>query len=294
MAAAAASYDWRLPFVPRHIFGVDFSGAKNAGETTWIARAERSPRGRLRLVFLGSLASACGEVQRREALGHLVELIRASQDALWAMDFPFSLPVEILHPRTTWASLLRFTRGFDGCGYDFGHWCLARAKARGGANHVPRLTDAELKAPFSCYHYRISYQTFHGMRDVLRPLADEPRTAVLPFQGDRLRRAARVLVEACPSSTLKKLSLPHHNYKQPLGGPLTHKRRRTRRVIVGRLAELIEVSPGDVLRIMRDPGGDALDAVIAAVGAAHAWERLEHGAIAKDARRRREGWIYAW
>ena len=198
-------------FDPTTIFGVDFSGAKHAGAATWIARVERRARQRLRLVALESLESLCGCPDRAGALSHLVTRIRHSRDALWAIDFPFSLPVEILHARTTWPSLLDITHRFDGCGYDFGHWCLARAKARGGPNHIPRLTDAELKAPFSCYHYRISYQTFHGMRDVLRPLSQDPHTVALPFQGDRLRRARRVLVEACPSSTLKKLLLPYQN-----------------------------------------------------------------------------------
>jgi hypothetical protein len=283
-----------LPFGPTTIFGVDFSGAKDAGNATWIARAQRPSHGRLRRVSRASLATRAGVADREPALSHLVRLVAGSREALWAMDFPFSLPVEILHARMTWPSLLNFTRRFDGCGYDFGHWCLARAKALGGANHIPRLTDAELKAPFSCYHYRIAYQTFHGMRDVLRPLAADPLTAALPFQGEHLRRARRVLVEACPSSTLKKLGLPHHNYKQPQGGPLAPKRRRTRRSIVDRLRGLVEMSASQALRIMRDPGGDALDAVIAVVGASHAWERLDHRAIARDERRRREGWIYAW
>ena len=260
-----------MAFDPTTIFGVDFSGAKNAGAATWIARVERRTGQRLRLVALDSLESLCGCPNREAALSHLVTMIRHSRDALWAIDFPFSLPVEILHARTTWPSLLDITHRFDGCGYDFGHWCLARAKARGGPNHIPRLTDAELKAPFSCYHYRISYQTFHGMRDVLRPLSQDPHTVALPFQGDRLRRARRVLVEACPSSTLKKLLLPYQNYKQPQGGPLTAKRRRTRHVILARLRELIELAPHHVRTIMRNPGGDALDAVLAALGAAHAW-----------------------
>ena len=72
------------------------------------------------------------------------------------------------------------------------------------------------------------------------------------------------------------------------------KRRRTRHVILARLHDLIEIAPHRVRTIMRNPGGDALDAVLAALGAAHAWERLEHRTIAKDPRRRREGLIYAW
>ena len=46
-------------------------------------------------------------------------------------------------------------------------------------------------------------------------------------------------------------------------------------------------------RIMRNPGGDALDAVIAAVGAALRWDALEHRAIARHERYRREGYVYA-
>ena len=70
------------------------------------------------------------------------------------------------------------------------------------------------------------------MRDVLGPLRRHPRTAILPFHYRRLPTARRVLVEACPSSTLKRLGLPHQNYKQPEGGPLSLKRRRTRRDLI--------------------------------------------------------------
>ena len=40
---------------------------------------------------------------------------------------------------------------------------------------IRRLTDIEEKAPFDPYHYRIIYQTFHGMRDVLGRLGDVAR-----------------------------------------------------------------------------------------------------------------------
>ena len=43
---------------------------------------------------------------------------------------------------------------------------------------------------------------------------------------------------------------------------------------------------------MRDPGGDALDAVIAAAGAFQAWHAADHPAIAKHPRYRREGYLY--
>src|SRR5205085_2496564 len=162
--------------------------------------------------------------------------------------------------------------------------CLRRATLLGGPMHIRRLTDHEAKAPFDCYHYRIIYQTFHGMRDVLGPLRRRPGTAILPFQYRRLPGARRVLVEACPASTLKRLGLPHQNYKQPAGGPLTAKRRRTRRAILDGLTARVEIGPAHRYVIMRNGGGDALDAVIAALGGWDAWRDADHAAVARHPR----------
>jgi hypothetical protein len=155
------------------------------------------------------------------------------------------------------------------------------------------LTDAETKTPFDCYHYRIIYQTYHGMRDVLYPLRAATRVAVLPFDYARLRRARAVVVESCPASLLKRLGWPHNNYKQATGGPLTPRRRRTRRAIVERVRATLQMSEGHVRTIMRNPGADALDAVLAAVGAAIRWEQVDHRAIARHERYPREGYVYA-
>ena len=158
--------------------------------------------------------------------------------------------------------------------------------------HIRRLTDIEEKAPFDPYHYRISYQTFHGMRDVLAPLRRRRHTAILPFQYRRLASARRVLVEACPASTLKRLGLPHQNYKQPEGGPLTRKRLRTRRHILDGLSRHVHIGDTDRRRIMRNGGADALDAVIAAVGALRSWRDTDHRGVARHPRYPREGRLY--
>lgn len=280
------------------IYGVDFSGAKLAGRNTWIARVE--PRCGRRpahvLTDLTRLETACGTAERAAALAHLVGLIAASQRALWALDFPFGLPVEVLHAGAHWPSQFDFLREWDHDAYGLGLECLRRARrARrlGGKMHIRRLTDTEAKAPFDCYHYRIIYQTFHGMRDVLGPLRRRRGTAILPFQYRRLPTAERVLVEACPSSTLKVLGLPHQNYKQPEGGPLTRKRLRTRRAILDGLAKHVRITDSHRRTIMRNGGGDALDALIAAVGAARAWAACDHEMVARHPRYRREGRLFA-
>jgi hypothetical protein len=279
------------------VYGVDFSGARLAGRNTWVARLERV-RGRsaapgYRLADLACLEKLCGTAERGPALAHLVEMIAGSRQALWALDFPFGLPVEVMEPGAAWVDQFDFLHSWGEDAYGAGLECLRRARALGGPNHIRRLTDAEARAPFDCYHYRIIYQTFFGMRDVLGPLRLLRQTAILPFQYRRLASARRVVVEACPASTLKRLGLPHQNYKQPQGGPLAAKRRRQRHTILEGLAGYVALDERQRRVIMRNGGGDALDAVIAAAGVAQAWEASDHRRLARHPRYPREGRLFA-
>jgi len=275
----------------RFVYGVDFSGAKLAGENIWIACIVPR-RDRYELIELSRLRTLCGTSEREPALGHLVELVASSDAALWGMDFPFGLPVEVVDPNWRWLDQLRWISGFDGGAYSLGEECVRRARACGGPMHIHRTTDTEAKTPFDCYHYRIIYQTFHGMRDVLLPLARTRGTAILPFQYRKLPSACRAVVEACPSSTLKRLGLPHQNYKQPQGGRLAPRRRRTKRRILEGLRGAVSISDSQVRVMMRNGGGDALDAVIAAVGTIAGWQAADHRAISQHARYRLEGRLY--
>jgi len=275
----------------RTIYGVDFSGARQAGKTIWIARTE--PRGpRLRLRELRSLESICGASDRDVALEHLVDVIASSTDAIWGMDFPFGLPIEVCDAGCTWRDQLRVVQRWPDGASSYGIHCLERAKKLGGKWHIRRSTDTLASTPFDCYHYRIIYQTFHGMRDVLEPLSRRRGIAILPFQYKRLANARCVVLESCPGSTLKRLNIPHQRYKQAAGGPLTSVRRRTRHEILSALSSFVEISDQHRRLIMRNPGGDALDAVIAAVGAHQAFMSADHGAIAAHPRYPLEGYLY--
>lgn len=278
----------------RTVYGVDFSGARLAGHTTWVAEAAVAGDGAgLALTALDSLAALGGQAERAGALAHLVARITASRDALWAIGAPFGLPVEVLDEGASWPALLRWVGAWDeDAGYALGLWALGRARSLGGPGHIYRATDRAARTPFDAYHYRVIYQTFHGMRDVLGPAARVRETAILPFHHRRLRGAHRVVVETCQASTLKRMGLPHQNYKQPEGGALTALRRRTRHTILAGLAPRIAIPALLRRRAMRDPGGDALDAVIAAVGAHEAFAATDHAAVARDPRYRREGYQY--
>ncbi|MDB5311626.1 MAG: hypothetical protein JWO38_5828 [Gemmataceae bacterium] len=284
-----------MPKLPEFqvVYGVDFSGAKLAGRNLWVARVEPRRRGRPVLASLHRLESLCGTAARAEVLAALVQLVRESDAALWGFDFPFGLPVELFPAGTPWADQFAFLAEWGEEAYACGVECIRRARRVGDKMHIRRTTDLDAKAPFDSYHYRIIYQTFYGMRDVVNPLRQMPGTAVLPFQYRKLPRARRVVVECCPGSVLRKLGLPHQNYKQPAGGPLTRKRRRTRRAILAALAGMVKIGDREGRVMMRNPGGDAMDAVIAAVGAARAVAAADHAAIAKHSRYPREGHLFA-
>jgi hypothetical protein len=201
--------------------------------------------------------------------------------------------LEVLPPAATWRAPHRLVREWAHDGYGMGVECVRRAVAAGHPMHVRRLTDAEARAPFDPYHYRIIWQTFHGLRDVLLPLLGDAETAVLPFQHRRLTAGARrALVETCPASTLRRWGLPHRLYKRPEGGALGRRRAAVRRAIVASLGARVAMAAADVRRLMRDPGGDALDAVIAGAGAWEAVRAKDHAALARHPRYGREGHLY--
>jgi hypothetical protein len=277
-------------------YGVDFSGARLAGLNTWIARIEAAKRNSknpvFKLTYLERLGGICGTDEREVALQGLVGLIAESERALWALDFPFGFPVEVMSSGAKWDDQFDFICEWGEDSYGAGIECVRRSQRMVGKKHVRRLTDSEERAPFDPYHYRIIYQTFFGMRDVLGPLRRHRRTAILPFHYRRLASASRVLVETCPASTLKRLGLPHQNYKQPQGGRLEPKRLRVRRAILAGLARHIEIGDGRRRVMMRNGGGDAIDAVIAALGGALAWRAADHKQIARHPRYPREGKLY--
>lgn len=274
----------------RNILGVDFSGAAEAGRNAWIADCAREGRSRLRLKRLNSIERLCGASKREVALPWLVQAIRDSKDALWGIDFPFGLPIELGWP--DWPDQLAAVAAWTGTTNAFGVRCCELAMKAVGKLHTRRDTDRETRTPFDCYHYRIIYQTVHGMRDVLAPLRDDPSTCVLPFDIGTIANAKRIVAEACPGSTLRRLALPHNRYKQSKPGRVAAKYKRVRERILEGLMPFVEIEADQRRTILNNPGGDALDAVIAAVGAWRAWRELDPAAMAAHPRYTREGFVF--
>lgn len=278
-----------LPVISR-VQGVDYSGAAESGKTAWLATL--APDGPLLdLQALKPLGKLAASATRDRVNQFLRDRILASRQTLWGIDFPFGLPVEL--KIGTWRDQLAHVCRHVGDAKSYGRSLVDLARKVTGQLHIRRQTDLETKTPFDCYHYRIIYQTFHGMRDVLEPISTDPRTAVLPFDYDRASKDTdRLVVEACPSSFLKRNGLPHQRYKQSGGKEPTEAHRQTRREILRAIRGRVRISAYRRRVILSDSGGDALDAVLAGLGAWEAIRRVNHEQIAADQRYSQEGYVY--
>lgn len=260
------------------VVGVDFSGAARPGESVRVAEASLDDR--LRVECCRSARAAFGASGREDVLAALVDHVDGR--GVVGVDCPFGLPrpvVEALDGPTTWAETVRWVGETFVDADEFAGRCKAatRAATDGERTYLRRATDGPVGAK-SPYHFFTHRQAFHGVRDVLAPLLDRG-AGVAPMTGEPADGESTV-VEVYPAGTLRRLELPDENYKTA-----SDEARRTRERILSGLeagdddpgaagGRPVTVADGRTReRVLADDGGDALDAVVAAVAAARASER---------------------
>lgn len=266
----------------RRIVGLDFSGATAAGKAIWIAEGQEV-RGQLAIDTCRPALELQGSgALRGTALPAVVRHLASLGDAIVGCDFPFGLPADMVRP-LDWRGFLRdFPLRFrsaeayrDAC------------RAATGGREVKRACDREASTPFCVWNLRLYRQTWHGIAEILRPLALEHDARVLPMDG--ADDGHLWLAEVCPASFLKPRGL-HQGYKGRSPG---HRERRA--AILDHLAteRLLAVPAPHLNRVLLDnSGGDALDAVIAAVAT---WRNWKDGALAERPRtdiEKLEGRVY--
>lgn len=237
------------------LLGVDFSGARRAGDNVWLARAESGDGLRVESCRqLSELASA----DRAPALAELRERLRGV--ALAGLDFSFGLPRAVHDCGSYRAFLEWFPDAFEDP-EAMRAACTERAKAVTGGERtfLPRRTDEPVGAS-SPYHWLVASQTFYGVRDVLAPLVADGPAAAVPMTGG----TGTELCEIYPAGTLRALDLPSQQYKNDSDHPEAPERRE--RILDG-LPERVHLAPSVREAALADPGGDALDSVLAAVAA---------------------------
>ena len=261
------------------VHGVDFSGAVDAGRKIWIASGAIE-RGGLRINECRRAADLPGSGRDRDrCLAALRDFIATQRDCAFGLDYPFGLPRALVKEKTWEDFVLSFPDRYASAAA-FRRAC--RAAARGA--ELRRATDRESRTPFSPYNLRLYRQTYFGIRELLHPLVREHLACVPPMQ--RLHPGRPWIFEICPASLLKRDQL-YFPYK---GRSETHREARAR--ILRRIEKLIPLSfTGEALRadVIRDPGGDALDSVIAACGTFRA---LRQPAPLTNSAYALEGYVY--
>ncbi len=265
---------------PRRVLGVDFSGANDAGRKIWIAELRRGRGNRLTLIdLLPASELPGGGVNPATAIAALAAHIIRDPDTIAGCDFPFSIPKSLIDDRSWKAFALRFPTRFADPDA-FRHWAMDRAEDR----EIRRACDRDAKTPFNSYNLRIYRQTWWGIAHLLSPLIRSGRAVVRPYQP-LPTKPHPIIIEACPACAMKGI-----DFYPPYKGH-TEKHRLERKATLGKLIDrgLLEPpAPSIRARLIDNTGGDALDAVIAAITTAHAPIEIE---LRPD--RRIEGAIYA-
>jgi len=265
------------------VYGVDFSGAKDAGKKIWIAGGTIEGD-TLRIDECRRADGLPGSGRSREqALAALREFIAGAEAGVFGLDFPLGLPHPLIGHNDWTAFVLAFPDD-----YPTPETFWQRCRERAGGRELKRVTDAESKTPFSAYNVRLYRQTYFGIRDVIHPLVRDRLACVLPMQRPQPDRPW--LIEICPASTLKVHDLYLRRYKR--GGAESH---ATRARILGGIERAGSLHiPSANLRsaVLDDRHGDALDGVIAAFATGKAVQNPAFPHVRSNEVYALEGYVY--
>ncbi|MCF6159292.1 MAG: DUF429 domain-containing protein [wastewater metagenome] len=238
----------------RPIYGVDFSGAANAGKRIWISSGV-SCHGILYIKNCQQAETLLDSGNKRnKCMAALRDFIQQEPACVFGFDFPFGLPRNLIKEYNSWKSfVLSFPRRYSSA-EEFRKSLYTVA----GKTERKRITDKERKTPFSPYNLRLYRQTYFGILEILAPLVKNRTVCVLPMQKAWPQKTW--LLEVCPASTLKQGDM-YLCYK---GHTKSHFRARIS--ILKWVEEVYKVSLPKTIRstVLEDPYGDALDSLIAA------------------------------
>jgi len=268
---------------PREVFGVDFSGAADAGKKIWIANGSlKGERLLIKHCRRADTLPASGK-DRDRCLTALRDFIKFRSNAAFGLDFPFGLPRPLVHDRS-WEEFI--------CAFPSRHkspegFRQACSTAAGGVE-LKRWTGRHNRAPFSAYNIRLYKQTYFGIGAILSPLVRENLACVLPMQSAVVGKPW--ILEVCPASTLKAMDL-YFPYK---GRTVKHRDARSR--LAGEIDKLVfsDKMPSSVRSaVVEDQGGDALDSVIALLATFRALRIGNDHSPECEKLHRVEGYVYA-
>jgi hypothetical protein len=241
----------------RHVWGVDFSGAVNAGKKIWIARGEIRG-GVLHIESCQPAKEISGfGIHRDDCMKGLCDFVAGQRESVIGLDFPFGLPQTVVQEKTWEEFLAAFPTRYPDA-ESFRNGCHLAA----GGSELKRLTDKECQNPFSPYNLKLYRQTYYGIRDFLGPIVAKGLACVPPIQ--KLVPGKPWVLEICPAATLKREKL-YITYKGK--GEALREIRCAILEYIESLGFVRVAAPGIWERIAGDRDGDGLDSIIAAMAA---------------------------
>lgn len=251
-----------ITFLEKQLFGIDFSGGKDAAKKIWITKA-RLRKKTIIIEEVYPIAKKQGNKDqlknREDALKRLVNLLEEEKEiAIVGMDFPFSVNYNRKLKPSTWkAFVLKLATK-----YKNEDEFRAELFKLYNNKEEKRNTDIIAKSPFSPINRRMYKQTYYGITQVIVPLLISKKFLFLPFHKYQDHKSC--IIEICPASFLKK----HNKYKSYKGKKSDSEKKTRRAEIIEYLKKYylkysLEISPKYSQIIIDDAEGDALDSLLA-------------------------------
>ncbi|WP_340819517.1 hypothetical protein [Methanolobus sp. WCC4] len=238
----------------RRIFGVDFSGAKDACKKIWVSSGRPAGNG-LHIDECYRMAdrldpAVISHAGRDECFAALRSLIVNNSDAVFGIDLSFSLPAQLIEG--DWEAFIESFPSNYPSAEEFRESCRSQA----GGKELKRVSEIKARVPFSVYNLRLYRQTYYGIRDVIRPLVRDGLACFLPMQ--EAKGGKPWLIEICPACRLKKEDM-YLSYK----GKDDDKHSSRVQILEHFMNKGLVIPHSLQERIVEDTEGDALDSIIA-------------------------------
>lgn len=206
-------------------------------------------------------------------MDELVEMVKTSKPCIVGFDFPFGLPRKVLNV-DSWTE---FITSFE---VESPDQLNAHYKSKANGEQIRRKTEAKTGGQCA-YGYRIRYQTFYGIRDIIKPLVENDYADFPPmFRNGR----DATVIETYPAATLKNIGGERQGYKKQQMSA-----HDVRRENVSTLSESVVFDESTKRYARADE--NALDALVAAYATSVA--ASEAFAYSNDEYDEVEGYLYA-
>lgn len=201
----------------------------------------------------------------RKFLESRLQECRSEGKMLWVgVDSAMSVAKELTTGHDTWQSWLYYVKGNHAHPEMFREECIHRA-ARNGSKEPKRTCDYDAKTPFAPQNLRMYRQTYYAMTELAWPFIEQGIGAVVPMMDPCMDKIN--IFECCPASLLK-----HSNkalYKPYKGRTKEHYSARQailQALLTGTMMQVpIQfIDPKLKQMLLKDAGGDALDAILCA------------------------------